>query len=199
MESIILASGSLRRQEYFRLLGLPFKIVSPRVDEANVDSLPVAEYAIETAKKKLQKVLTDVGGKKPLWAFAADTVIELGGHVFGKPPSREEAENYLRSLSGKEHSVITACALYNNRSGSVATISVSTKIYFATLTDDDIGWYLETGEWQGSAGAYKIQGLGGCFVQRLEGSYSNVVGLPLREFYQMLIENGYPYRDKTWL
>lgn len=193
VESIVLASGSLRRQEYFKLLNLPFKIIAPSIEERNTNKLPAVDFASEMAKLKLKGVIDKLKGKNPIWVFAADTVVELEGTVFNKPESRDAAEDILKTLSGKEHNVITACALYNGRTAEIDCFPVLTKVRFAELGDNDLAWYLDTGEWQGAAGAYRIQGLGGCLITNISGSYSNVVGLPLREFYEMLIRNGYPY------
>jgi septum formation protein len=193
VESIVLASGSLRRQEYFKLLNLPFKIIAPSIEEHNTEKLPAADFACKMAKTKLDSVIDKLKGKSPIWVFAADTVVELHGTVFTKPASREAAGDILKTLSGNEHNVITACALYNGRTAAIDCLPVLTKVRFAELSESDLTWYLETGEWQGAAGAYRIQGLGGCLITNISGSYSNVVGLPLREFYEMLIRNGYPY------
>ncbi|MDR2864558.1 MAG: Maf family protein [Spirochaetaceae bacterium] len=195
MESIVLASGSLRRQEYFKLLGLPFKIIPPLVEEKNTGGISPPDFAMAMAKKKVEKVIEDLKGKIPLWIFAADTLIAVEDRIFGKSSSREEAEETLKILSGKEHEVITACALFNGKANAIDCKPVSTHITFAQMSRSDLNWYLDTGEWQGAAGSYRIQGLGACFVSRINGSYSNVVGLPLREFYEMLLQNGYPYRD----
>jgi septum formation protein len=194
MESIVLASGSLRRQEYFRLLNLPFKIIAPSMEEHNTKNLPAADFAGEMAKMKLENVLHKLTGKSPLWVFAADTVVELNGTTFAKPATREAAEDILKTLSGNEHNVITACALLNGRTAVTDCFPVSTRVKFAKLSEGELEWYLDTGEWQGAAGAYRIQGLGGCLITDISGSYSNVVGLPLHEFYEMLIRNGYSYR-----
>jgi len=196
MESIILASGSLRRQEYFRMLCMPFKTLPPQIDESNTENLGAEDLAISLAQKKIDKILDNFSGQHPLWVFSADTLVSLDGKVFGKCKSREEAEATLSSLSGREHTVITACALYSGRQNKTVIKTVFTKVFLKELTKEDIEWYIDCGEWQGSAGAYKIQGLGGCLVKKIEGSFSNVVGLPLSEFYDMLIENGYPLREQ---
>jgi septum formation protein len=101
----------------------------------------------------------------------------------------------LRALQGRDHQVITAVALYSGRANTIDCRPVLSDVLFSPLSEDQIEWYLDTGEWQGVAGAYRIQGLGGCFVSGIRGSYSSIVGLPLHEFYVMLRENGYPYGD----
>jgi septum formation protein len=101
----------------------------------------------------------------------------------------------LEKLRGREHEVSTSVALFNGRKQTVDCRSVLSSVTFAALTDSELEWYLNTGEWQGVAGGYKIQGLGGCLVTSVRGSHSAIVGLPLREFYVMLLENGYLYNS----
>jgi len=174
---------------------MPFKIIPPMIDETNSGNLGAEELAGSLAQRKIDKTIENLGGKCPQWIFAADTLISLDGHIFGKCKSREEAEATLRSLSGREHTVITACALFNGRLSKTVIKTVFTRVTVKKLNEEDLKWYLDSGEWQGTAGAYKIQGLGGCLIQNIDGSFSNVVGLPLSEFYDMLIENGYPFRE----
>ena len=99
----------------------------------------------------------------------------------------------LKELSGKKHHVITSMALFNSKEKKIDCRSARCAVVFAPITDDEINWYLDTNEWQGVAGAYRIQGLASCFIDRIEGSPSTVAGLPLHEFYVMLRDNGYPY------
>ena len=193
MESIILASGSLRRKEYFKMLGLPFKIMPPSIDESYIEGMTPDEFAKNMSVKKVEKILWQLNGKIPQWVFGADTVISLDGAVLGKSFSIDEAELMLKKLSGREHEVITACALFNGKTKKIDCRSASSTVEFALLYDKDISWYLETGEWQGSTGSYKIQGLAGCFVTKLQGSFNTIAGLPMRLFYLMLKENGYDY------
>lgn len=193
MESIILASGSRRRQDYFKLLGLPHKILPASVDEAYIEGLSPVEFAKKMATAKVEKILSDLGGKIPQWIFGADTLIALDGKVIGKSQTREDAEINLKKLSGRTHEVITACALFCGKNRRLECRDKSTIVHFAEIDKKMLEWYLDTGEWQGAAGSYKIQGLAGCFIEKIEGSFSGVVGLPLRLFYTMLVENGYDY------
>ena len=199
MEPIILASGSPRRQEYFRLLGLPFTCIpSPIAEIFDLGAEPGA-VAEELARKKIGKVLSILGERpqpsssSPLWVCGADTLISLEGRIYGKPGNRDEARETLRAFAGRTHEVITAVALYSGRTGKTDCRPVTSKITFAALSPGEIEWYLDTGEWQDAAGAYKIQGKASCFISSIKGSYSSIVGLPLREFYRMLKDNGYPY------
>jgi len=192
-EPIVLASGSPRRIDYFKLMGLPFSSVSPDVEETideNAGPQPAAE---ELALKKVLKIVLNLKDENPPWVCGADTLIVLDGKIYGKPRDRNDAGNMLRVFSGNTHEVISAVALYSGRTGKTDCRSVVSNISFAPLSDGEIEWYLDSGEWQDAAGAYKIQGLASCFVSKISGSYSSIVGLPLREFYVMLRDNGYPY------
>lgn len=193
MEPIVLASGSLRRQDFFRLLGLPFSIMPSRADETLPGGLPPERQAEGIAVRKVEAILASIGQGAPPWIFGADTLIVMDDEAFGKPGTIEEARAMLKKLSGRDHRVVTGMALYNNRTKRISGRSVSSVVRFAELDDFEIEWYLETGEWQGVAGAYRIQGLAACFVSRIEGSFSSIVGLPLREFYEILRQNGYRY------
>jgi len=193
MESIILASGSLRRQEYFKLMGLPFSIMPAGIDEDADNITDPAEAAQARAIRKVKQVITIMSDRLPRWIFGADTVVSLDGGIFGKPRDREEAGRMLAALSGKEHTVISAIALYNGIKKMIDCRSVSCTVRFARLSREEIEWYLDTGEWQEVAGAYRIQGLGGLFITSIAGPPSAVVGLPLHDFYDMLRDNGYPY------
>jgi septum formation protein len=195
VEPIILASGSLRRQEYFKLLGLPFNIMPSMLDEKPRPNQTPREYTEEMSVRKINKIIDQLRGRMPYWICGADTVISVDGEIFGKASSRDQAGEMLEKLRGREHEVSTSVALFNGRNQTIDRRSVQSSVTFAPLSESEIDWYLNTGEWQGVAGAYKIQGLGACFVTSIKGSYSAIVGLPLREFYVMLIENGYQYGD----
>ena len=193
MEPIILASGSLRRQEYFKIMGLPFSILPAEIDEDEITQTNPLKLTAELAKRKVEKVVEIMKNRLPRWICGADTVIAIDEKVFGKPKDREEASQMLKALSDRQHKVITSIALYNGTDGKIDCRSSSCTVSFAPLTGEEIEWYLDTNEWQGVAGAYRIQERGGCFITRINGSPSTVAGLPLREFYVMLRDNGYPY------
>jgi septum formation protein len=193
MEPIILASGSPRRQEYFQLLGLPFTCIAPDLDESFDPKANPRAVAEELAIRKLNKVLESLAGKTPPWVCSADTLISLDGTIYGKPADRDDAGCMLASFQGRTHEVISAVALFCGRTKKTDCRSVVSVISFASMTAEEIEWYLDSGEWEDAAGAYKIQGKASCFISKIEGSYSGIVGLPLREFYDMLRKNGYPY------
>jgi septum formation protein len=193
MEPIILASGSLRRQDYFKILGLPFNIMPAMLDEKPQAGQSPRDYTEDMAVRKINKIIDQLRGRIPQWICGADTVISVDGEIFGKAQNRDEAREMLLKLRGREHEVYTAIALFNGRNQTIDCQSVPSSVTFSPISEEEIDWYLNTGEWQGVAGAYKIQGLGSCFVTGIKGSYSAIVGLPMREFYVMLLENGYPY------
>jgi len=194
MEPIILASGSPRRQEFFRLLGLPFSIMPPAIDETYDPEGSPQEVARDLAKRKVARIAELHKDSTPPWIAGADTIISLDGKIMGKPKDRDDARAMLGLLRGHDHKVVTAAALYKGRTGETDCRAVTSTVTFAPISDDEIEWYLDSGEWQGAAGAYKLQGLAACFASCIKGSFSAIVGLPLREFYVMLRDNGYPYR-----
>ena len=192
METIILASGSPRRQELLTLLGLPFTCMPSDIDESFDQNMEPARVAEELAIRKVKRVLQKLEDKE-LWVLGADTIIAMDGLIYGKPGSLNEARDMLNTFRGKTHEVISAIALYSGKSGKMDSRSCRSLVTFAAMTGAEIEWYLDTGEWEDAAGAYKIQGLASCFIKHLEGSYSSVMGLPLRDFYVMLRENDYPF------
>lgn len=198
VDSIILASGSLRRHEYFKMMGIPFKIMPPVIDESFQGGVSPEEFAVQMASKKVEKIIRQLNGKTPQWIFGADTLISLDGTVLGKSSTRENAAETLKKLSGRAHDVVTSCALYCGKTGNIDCRTVKTHVEFAKISDIEMEWYLDTGEWQGAAGSYKIQGLAGCFITSITGSFSAVVGLPMRLLYTMLKENGYEYGGKSF-
>ncbi|MCL2758666.1 MAG: Maf family protein [Treponema sp.] len=192
MEPVILASGSPRRQEFFKLLGLPFSVISADIDESLCTHTDPEKLTLELAKRKVEKVLHDLNPPPP-WIFGADTVVTINNKILGKPENRNEAAEMIRELSGCQHKVVTSMALYNGRKKIIDCRSASCTVLFSSLNESEINWYLDTNEWQGVAGGYRLQGLASCFISNISGSPSTVVGLPLNEFYVMLKDNGYPY------
>ena len=194
MESIILASGSPRRQDFFRLMRLPFTCIPSMIDETLAPGLSPRQAAEDLA---LRKVMAVVGHSLPTsqWIFGADTIVVLDGEIFGKPLNRDDARYTLERLAGRRHEVITAMALYNGLQKTSDCRSNTTEVTFAPLTGDEILWYLDTGEWEGAAGSYRLQDLGGCLIESINGSPSAVAGLPLHDFFVMLKDNGYPLQS----
>jgi len=194
MEPIILASASPRRQDFFRLMGLPFTRVPAMIDETPPAGLNPRQAAEEIARRKALAVAERPRtGDPPPWVFAADTIVVLENEIFGKPADRDGARRMLERLAGRRHEVITAMALYNGRLKTANCRSKTSEVAFAPLAGAEIEWYLDTGEWEGAAGAYQLQGLGACLIEAVNGSPSGVAGLPLYDFYAMLRDNGFPY------
>ena len=193
MEPLILASGSLRRHEFIRLMGIPFSVMIPGIDENPVEGLSPREQAERLSLKKADGVIKLLKGRSPPWILGADTIISLDGEVLGKPLDRDHAKSMLLRYQNREHEVITALTLYNGQRKTFDTRSRISRVRFVSISLDEIEWYLNSGEWQGAAGAYRIKGLASCFISHIDGSYSSIVGLPIYDFYNMLRENGYTY------
>jgi septum formation protein len=182
---IILASQSPRRRYLLERAGLRFTVLPSRLDEASVTAATPDDYVRELAQAKAM----DIARKHPdSWVIGADTVVVADGRILGKPASTAQARDMLRRLSGRMHQVLTGfciCRLSNDR---MFTDAVRTDVLFKTLTDDEIEWYIRTGEPFDKAGAYAIQGIGTFLVKRINGSYTNVVGLPVCEVVEFLIQ-----------
>ena len=123
--------------------------------------------------------------------LGADTVICSGGKIYGKPKDREEAFSMLKKFQGHSHEVVTGLVLYNGNIHDITTRTNINKVTFNAMSDDEIAWYVSTGEWHDAAGAYRIQGLASCFIKKISGSESGIMGLPIFELYDMLKEQGY--------
>jgi septum formation protein len=171
---LVLASTSPQRRAIFEQLGLSFDIVAPDYEELGDDPL---EHAVGKARS------VD-GGDRPV--IGVDTVVRIGTRVLGKPASEGEAEEMLDLLSGKQHEVVSGLCLRTPAWEELRT--ETTLVTFRRLTPRDLASYLATGEWEGRAGAYAIQGRGAALVERIEGDYLNVVGLPAAVLVRLLAE-----------
>jgi septum formation protein len=180
MSPLVLASGSPRRRDFFDQLGLEYTVRVPNVDESPRPAEHPESYVDRIARRKAQAV--DATSSEVV--VAADTSVALDTAILGKPVDNAAARRMLRSLSGRTHRVHTAVAVAMN--GRITSETVTTKVTFAELSNDDIDWYLSTGEHSDKAGAYGIQGAGGVFVESIDGSYSNVAGLPLAQTTALL-------------
>ena len=191
---LILASASPRRRALLARLGLPFEIVPSDVLEALPLGVPPARLAEGMARAKARDVAVRVGtrGEPPVVVLGADTLVILEDQALGKPTSREEGRAMLAALRGRTHEVVTAVALVEAPAGREATASVMSRVVMRPYTDGEIEAYLDTGEPNDKAGAYAVQGEGGRLVARVEGCYTNVVGLPLRTTARLLRAFGLP-------
>lgn len=192
MEPIILASSSPRRQEIFKMLKIPFKVIMPTVDEIFSPIVEKVEIPELLAREKVLSVIHSLPAEQEIpWVLGADTVILFENELYGKPENQDQAFEFLKKFQGKTHSVITSIVLYNGRKKSTTSKTCKTEVTLAPMTDDEIQWYVDTGEWHGAAGGYRIQSLASCFIKKIEGSYSCVIGLPIYELYDILKEQGY--------
>jgi septum formation protein len=194
METIILASGSPRRQELLTKVRIPFKAFPPSIDESFVDIASVEERVKRIALRKIEAVVEMFKQESPRFVLGLDTLVEIDGKAINKPSGPEEAEAILKKLSGKVHRVYTGIGLLPAKGETVDMRSVCTEVKFAPLSRQDIEMYVESGEWSGVTGAYRIQERGAFFVEWIRGSHSNVVGLPLETFYGILKSNNYSLR-----
>lgn len=179
-ESLILASASPRRLELLRLAGLDPVVRPAAIDESLRGGEAPADYVVRLAR---EKATAADGG--PAVVLAADTAVVLDGVVLGKPDDRKHAATMLRALSGRSHVVATGVAV-KDEGGEIRTRVVSTQVVFTELAEEQIVHYAATNEPLDKAGAYAIQGGAAAFVARIEGSYTNVVGLPLVESLELL-------------
>ena len=186
---LVLASASPRRLELLRQIGL----VPDAVDPAEIDETPLAgETARRLALRLARAKAATCAARHPdAFVLAADTVVAVGRRLLGKPADAGEARRMLALLSGRAHRVLTAVAAHAPGGRAGARLS-ETRVKFKRLTEQEIAGYLATGEWDGKAGAYGVQGRAGAFVTDLSGSYTGVVGLPLYETRALLVGLGYP-------
>lgn len=180
----ILASASPRRQQMLRDLGVSFKIQSPDINETRLRGEPALNFVQRLAREKAEQVVNKVGKTESSgdWCvLAADTIVVYGKLVLGKPENEDDAVKMLKKLSGRTHEVLTAYSWIGVKGGKARTAVgyVRTKVTFADHPADFWKWYVSTGEPMDKAGAYAAQGIGMSFIEKVSGSYSNVVGLPL--------------------
>ena len=180
--NLLLASASPRRSDLLNQMGVSFEVLAVDIDESRQGDESPVDYVSRLAMEKAQAGFARQDAQLP--SLGADTIVVFDGQIFGKPRNQQHAETMLMALSGKVHSVFTAVAI-DNGSGTALAIS-ETRVEFRTISQSECLIYWQSGEPQGKAGAYAIQGRGGVFVEKLEGSYSGVVGLPLAETEQLL-------------
>lgn len=190
MTSLYLASGSPRRQALLTQLGVDFERIVTGVEEQRQIHESAGQYVRRLARDKAMAGVALAGQDLPV--LGADTIVIYEGEVLEKPCDQQHAAQMLRLLSGHQHQVMTAVALADSR--SVLDCLVVTEVTFRNLSEQDIAAYIASGEPMDKAGAYGIQGLGGCFVRKINGSYHAVVGLPLVETYELL-NNFHALRD----
>ncbi|MDX6486451.1 MAG: nucleoside triphosphate pyrophosphatase [Gaiellaceae bacterium] len=180
---ILLASTSPQRKAILEQLHIPFDVVAPRYVEHDPPEADAAQLVREHALAKARSV-ADEAGDRPV--LGVDTTVVLGERIYAKPKDAGDAERMLEELSGRTHAVVSGLALVTPAWEHVE--DTATLVTFRALTPRDLAWYLVADEWEGRAGAYAIQGRGGALVERIEGDYLNVVGLPASVLVRVLAE-----------
>ena len=183
---IVLASGSPRRAELLSRLGLPFVVRVSGVDESGLEHLSPPAQARELARLKARAVW-----QRGDWVLAADTVVALEDRVLGKPADRDEYRRFIRLLSGRRHTVFTGFVLLHPEGAEHAHVEPA-EVYFRRLADWEIEWYVASGEGMDKAGGYGVQEKGMVLVERLEGDFYTVMGLPVARVWEALTKAGYP-------
>jgi septum formation protein len=183
-DAIVLASASARRSQLLDQIGVRHRIVAAGIDETPRAGERPADYVSRLAAGKAEAVVASVGGCPEVPVLAADTSVVLGARLFGKPEGEAGCVEMLTSLAGRTHEVLTAVALWHD--GRLGRVLSTSRVSFRDIGADECRRYWASGEPAGKAGAYAIQGFGAVFVERLEGSFTGVMGLPLFETAALL-------------
>lgn len=192
MTDLILASASPRRAEILRQIGVAFQIVPADIDETPMSQELPTDYVRRMAREKTQHVIDSIAGSSTV-VLGADTSVVLGCKIYGKPKNQDEGMAMLADLSGKTHQVLTAVAMGNKQS-CVLKLS-ATDVKFRDLDPEECLKYWKTGEPLDKAGGYAIQGMGAVFIEKISGSFSGVVGLPIEQTSQLLQTFNVPIWD----
>jgi septum formation protein len=180
---LLLASTSPQRRAILEQLGIPFEVIAPDYEEHDPPEADAEQLVRDHALGKARSVAAQAGDRPVL---GVDTTVVLGGRIYAKPGDIGEAERMLEELSGKTHAVVSGLALVTR--GWEIVDAEHTRVTFRALTPRDLASYVATREWEGRAGGYAIQGRGGTLVERVEGDYLNVVGLPASLLVRLLAE-----------
>jgi septum formation protein len=187
LPKLILASASPRRTEILRTVGWPFETLVVNIDESRIATEDAVTYVKRLASAKAKAAAARV---PETIVVGADTTVTIDNHILEKPRDADDARRMLRLLSGRWHQVLTGIALVNGSKSETEVGYEVTEVKFAAMTEDEIDWYVATGEPMDKAGAYAIQGLGARFIEGIKGDYFNVVGLPVRLLYELLDQPG---------
>lgn len=181
-EKLILASGSPRRKELLTAVGWEFEAITAGIDESVMPGEDPATYVQRLAKSKAEAVTAKMDHGLVL---GADTTVVVNGQILGQPTDDADAKRMLQLLNDKWHEVLTGVAVL--RVGAESRVAYeTTRVRFAEMSDQEIDWYVSTGEPRGKAGAYGIQGAAGLFIKEIQGDYFNIVGLPIRLVYELI-------------
>lgn len=183
--NFILASGSLRRQELIKRMGIDYEVIVSDFDEENVpyDGDPES-YVKILASEKAKNILNEETSNS--FILGVDTIVCAQGKILGKPKDRDDAFTMMKLVQDNIHEVYSGLALIHENKGIIETVSRKTSVQFSPMSDEEIQTYLDKNEWNDKAGAYGIQGAAGVFVKGIEGDFYNVMGLPLNTLYNML-------------
>ena len=180
---LVLASASPRRAEMLKLLGVDFDRLPGDIDETFLEGETPREHVLRLSEGKAALAAR---GRPDAWILGADTIVVVAGEILGKPGSPAEAAAMLEQLSGRKHEVLTGFAIIRQDLGIRVREVVRSIVLFREISGDEMAWYTGTSEPYDKAGAYAVQGMGACFVREIRGSFSNVVGLPLCEVFEVL-------------
>lgn len=183
LPKITLASASPRRAEILRTVGWPFETLPVDIDETRRPGESAVDYVQRLAREKAEAA---AGHRADAIVVAADTTVRADQHILEKPVDASDARGMLRILNNRWHSVLTGVAVINSQTSQTLVAYEETQVKFAAMSDEEIDWYVGTGEPVDKAGAYAIQGLGSRFIREIRGDYFNVVGLPVRLLYELM-------------
>jgi len=184
---LVLASISPRRKAILKQIGIPFESAGSTIDESLHREMKPADSACHIAKQKVESIEQTYRNR---WILGADTIVVINTTIFGKPKNSEECHDMLLSLKGKTHEVFTGFCIHDPGKKLVHREAVMTKVTIKELSDIEIAAYVNTGEPFGKAGAYAIQGIGSFMIEQINGSYTNVVGLPVFEVVNAFVRCG---------
>ena len=193
MDTLVLASASPRRAKLLRQIGVHFEQIPSTINNERTDVTDPGGHVLLLSKRKAENVFKRIPEK---WVLGADTVVVLDGCLIGKPRDRSSARHMLHTLSAREHCVYTGLTLFSPKRKHEVSQFEKTKVLIRRLSENEIEDYIATGEPMGKAGGYAIQGLGATLVERIEGCYYNVVGLPLVRLLKMMKETGFSFHLK---
>lgn len=185
LPKIILASASPRRSEILRTVGWPFDTLAVDINESRRPDEEAGAYVQRLAREKAETAAARTVG---LNVVGADTTVVIEGQILEKPLDANDARRMVELLSGRWHRVLTGVAVFDRKNAVTRVAIQETEVKFAAMSDDEIDWYVATGEPMDKAGAYAIQGAGARFIEEIKGDYFNVVGLPLRLLYELFLE-----------
>jgi septum formation protein len=191
---VVLASASPRRKDLLSLIGFKYEIYCPNVDESIFEGETPESICSRLSVSKAESAFAFFADDL---IIAADTLVTIDNSIFGKPYNADEARTMLNTLNGREHKVITGLTIIFK--GKIITETESTIVWIRKLSEDDIEAYISTGEFRGKAGAYAVQGYASLFIERIDGDYFNVVGLPLQRLSRMLEKIGIEFKEQLSL